>query len=181
MLLDENVQILCSNCHEKEQSTIFHDFKNFIYGEELFANTFNEIKSLIDKILKKRGLKRQSKSKVLAWIKKRYVIDYFYNSECTSCGKSCNSESLPIFAFHHTSMIKTSEWSIMKSKNIEEIIEWLKKDKCVCLCANCHKILHSTLYIKYADIILNSDDLQFKLVEEIQKMKKNIKNFKFKV
>ena len=78
-------------------------------------------------------------------------------------------------------MIKTNEWSIMKSKNIEEIIRWLKEDKCVCLCSNCHTILHSVLYIKYADIILNSEDLKFKLVEEIQKMKKNIKNFKFKV
>ena len=119
------------------------------------------------------------KTRILAWINKRYIIEYFYNSECISCGKSCDVNSLQSFIFHHRTEKKTNEWSVIKKKNITEIIDWIKKDDCVCLCANYHSMLHSTLYHKYVDIIFNNEDLKSTLTKEIQKMKINIKNFKF--
>jgi len=179
LLLKDNVEALCADCHEKKQSTIYTNFKSFIYNKELLNNSFSEIKKEVILFLDKKNLNQNLKPRILAWIYKRYIIEYFYNSECISCSKSCDVNSLQSFIFHHRTEIKTIEWSVIKKKNINEIIDWIKKDDCVCLCANCHSMLHSIFYLKYVDIIFNDEDLKFTLTKEIQKMKINIKNFKF--
>jgi len=67
----------------------------------------------------------------------------------------------------------------LKSKDIKEIIEWLKNDECICLCANCHALLHSKLFNKYSDLILKNTELKLELIEEIKTMKRKIDEFDY--
>ena len=180
LMLNEALKVLCANCHEKKQATIYNTFKGFIYSQELFKYSFSKIHRLIVEEIKRLGITRKRiELKIKAWISKRYIIENFYYNECLSCGKSCSIENLPCFVFHHRTKKKTEKWSNMKSKNIKGIIKWLKNDECICLCTNCHIMLHSKLYVKYSDIIFNNDDLKLELIEEISRMKKRIKEFDY--
>jgi len=180
-LVKESIN-LCVDCHEKTQSLIYQNFKILIYEKDLFIYSFKEIKELIYLYFNKNKLVLDKLviKRILYWIKKRYIIEYFYNSECVSCGKPCDINSLQSFIFHHRTEKKTNIWGAVKKRNIKGIIEWIKEDDCVCLCANCHIILQSKIYLKYVDIIFNDEDLKVKLTKELQKMKLDIKSFKFK-
>ena len=179
LMMHEDLKVICNNCHLKKQATIYHQFRDFINSLNLNRDTIKATKRLINEELNKRDIKI-NKKRIRAWIYKKYLIEQYYNGECASCGKRCTDDNLPIFIFHHRTKRKTEKWGKMKYKNINEIIKWLKYDKCICLCANCHTMLHSRLYIKYSDIILRSDALKEDLINKISDMKKKIKEFDYK-
>ena len=73
-------------------------------------------------------------------VKKREYIDSKKNVPCADCG---NSYPTKVMDFHHRNESEKDlffESSRMKLWSIKRIDEEL--DKCVVLCANCHRIRH---------------------------------------
>lgn len=83
-----------------------------------------------DKILKRQRLKRKSK--------KQKLVDY-KGGKCEMCGYDKCIEALE---FHHIDP-NEKEFTITVSKNYD--LKSLKKesDKCMLVCANCHREIHS--------------------------------------
>jgi hypothetical protein len=84
--------------------------------------------------------RKESKNKLKAWIKEL--------KEKSGC-KSCPESSPTCLDFHHRNpKTKVSSISdmIRMTKSREEIIKEIRK--CDCLCANCHRKVHSKLHNK---------------------------------
>jgi len=178
-MIKEKVIVLCSNCHEKRQAVFYNQFKDIIYKKNLFQLSGDEINILINQTLKEKG-KKNKKMRLKGWIKQRMFIEQLYEGRCLGCGKICDKDSLPSFVFHHRSKKKINSWTNMKSVNFNRIFNWLKRDDCVCLCANCHSMLHSTLFLKYAEIILKDKNLKLGIKNEVYDLITKIKKYKFK-
>jgi hypothetical protein len=71
---------------------------------------------------------------------KRKAIEYL-GSQCADCG--LQTDIIAVYDFHHNDMSeKTAGLSdFLTQKNWERVKEEL--DKCVLLCANCHRIRHA--------------------------------------
>ena len=181
----ESVVPLCKNCHSLENASLFYDFKDIILREDIFEYTAEEIHQIVYDYVKKSKKKyiKNFKFRVIEWIKKRFVIEQMYNGKCVGCGKINVIHNLPALEFHHIS--KTGEndklrWNKIKKHSVNDIIEILIKENCVCLCSNCHTLLHATKFVIIAEVIFEKDfsDQVKSLFEEISR---NSKNFKLRM
>lgn len=70
------------------------------------------------------------------------IIAYAGN-KCVDCNIVASRENYSIFEFHHLDP-KQKEYAIAESKNLKISINNIYKeiDKCVLLCANCHRLRH---------------------------------------
>ena len=177
-MIKEKAFPMCVNCHEKKQAKLFEVFKDSIYKENLFKLNGAQIHKLINEDLKNKEKKR-SKSKILAWVKKRLIIEQLYEGKCIGCDLICDKSTLPSFIFHHRTEKKSSIWSKMKTKSLDEIYNWIKNDECVNLCANCHSLISAAIFLKYADVILKNDLLKTELNLKFKDIKKRIAKFTF--
>ena len=72
--------------------------------------------------------------------RKLYSIEY-KGGKCEDCGIIATMENRSIFDFHHLEpSTKKNEVTELQTKSIEKLKEEL--DKCVLLCANCHRLRH---------------------------------------
>ena len=72
--------------------------------------------------------------------KKIKAIEY-KGSICNDCGKTYPELEYPVWDFHHKNPHdKEFHWSIMKNFSWDRIQNEL--DKCLLLCANCHRMRH---------------------------------------
>ncbi len=184
VLEQEKAVPLCKNCHSIEHADNFNDFKDIILNVDLFKNSAEEIHQIVYDFVKKCKNKhiKNFKFRVIEWIKKRFVIEQIYNGKCIGCGNVSVKYDLPALDFHHISKTTESDklrWNRIKRYSITEIIDFLIEEKCVCLCSNCHTLLHATKFVVIADEILEKhySDQAKVLYEEISE---NIKNFEFK-
>jgi glutamate/tyrosine decarboxylase-like PLP-dependent enzyme len=95
------------------------------------------------------------KSKRLAY---RISAANYKNNECEICGLKRNTlDDLNIFDFHHKDR-STKSFELgdkIESKNWEVVKQEL--DKCMMLCANCHRKQH--LYTRNQDIVTFAENL----------------------
>lgn len=94
---------------------------------------------------KKTSEKWQSRCKkcfneycIIRWIdRKKKAIEY-KGGKCQKCGYDKHYGALE---FHHINPSeKDCDWSKLRLKNWSKIKEEL--DKCICVCANCHREIH---------------------------------------
>lgn len=76
------------------------------------------------------------------WIERKLqAIDYKGN-ECEDCKLHIKNSHYSVFEFHHLDPIqKDFSWNKLRLKSLNSIRKEL--DKCILLCANCHRIRHS--------------------------------------
>ncbi len=176
VLSNEEIIVLCDNCHIRIDKHLFNKYQNIILGKNLFYKTSNEIKCLI-----KNSNIRQN---VEYWFKKRYLIEQLFDGKCVGCGKINVYNNLPALTFHHRDpKIKEESWSKnLRFLEIKKIVEIMKKKDMICLCANCHRFLYSTQFTQnYHEIFLKIgiDDSTIKKMGKIlETLIKNIKGFK---
>lgn len=75
------------------------------------------------------------------WINKKIESIKYLGSKCNHCPISFPIYPYVVFDFHHLDpSIKQFNWDKMKLQTQETIFKEL--DKCILLCANCHRVIH---------------------------------------
>jgi len=195
LLKKDNVIVLCKNCHILIESVSYNIFKPLILLPTLFLHTPDELKDKINSFLnsnhyitnmldKHKNYKSKAKYQIKKWIKKRYIIEQFFDSKCIGCEEITIQNSLPSLGFHHISPSKKKfviKWDKISKLSIKKIIDLLKIEKCICLCSNCHSILHSKHYIRNVDDIFGDKyKSSINLVKfEYNRLITNIQDFDF--
>jgi DNA-binding PadR family transcriptional regulator len=184
-VIDEKLIALCSNCHLKEQAKYLNEFEDLIMKSDLFKHDQNEIEFLLDKHIrnhpKYKNYKAKSKIKyqIKRWIRKRYVIEQLYNGECVVC-RLKSKTNLASMNFHHKekTLNKKSNWQSLQDKDSFDISHTLIVEKCICLCSNCHSLLHSNYLenIRSISRTILSKEKTLELYSKLEKIVKNLKN-----
>ncbi len=187
---NEKVNALCGNCHSREQAKYYKEFRNLILKKNLFKLHQKEIEELINVSINHHAKFKYSKSKsnikyqIKRWIRKRYVIEQIYNGKCIACGLEAK-DHLPSVIFHHIDeKKKTLSWNDLQDLDCEEILRSLIDENCVCLCLNCHGLLHSTFNSNAEKIfegLFNGNEIR-KFSSELEEILTRINNeiIKFK-
>jgi len=179
-LEQEKVMILCVNCHSQDNSKIYNKYKKLIQRKSFGANATNkEIKKYVKSYV---SIPNHS-NRVIQLIKKKEIINQLYGGKCIGCGKITAHDNLPALHFHHRdgdnlhpgsetfNAIKNKEFSLMKKQ--------LKKENCIAICGNCHK-MQRTFHFKnnYEKVVYpeywNQIKKYYRMIED------NIKKFEFK-
>ena len=64
-------------------------------------------------------------------------------NECEKCGIEHDDRNTAIFDFHHRNeKTKKADWTTMRNWSLERQRDELKK--CMLVCSNCHRLIHST-------------------------------------
>ena len=191
---DEKVIVLCKNCHVKEGSTIFEEFKELINQQDLFKKIPEEIDKFLDNTIIKhpKSQKRLKKDKlykprmkyvIKKLIKKRYIIEKLFNGECIGCGEITVENNLPSLGFHHKSASKKEKvikWDFISKYKLNKIADLLIKEDCTCLCTSCHVLIHSINFEKFIEEILGErySNLTNKVRSLYKEIFNNIHNYK---
>lgn len=114
----------CTDCKIQKPITDFYKSKTHSFGVMCYCkNCFN-----------KRVIKR--------WIQRKIEAIQYKGSECKRCGLHLIHSHYSVFEFHHVDHTqKDCDWSKLRLKTKTTIKNEL--DKCLLLCANCHRIIHS--------------------------------------
>jgi len=189
----ESVLLLCANCHRLQSANHYNDFKNIIEMEDLFEYSAEKIDELIDKsILKHPSFKNRlndkkkirdhitAKVQIKTFIKKRFVIENIYGGKCIGCGKNLQQIELPSYDFHHFDKIREKfiRWRDISGKSLDEIIKILIDNNAICLCANCHRMIHSFRFVKNVREILGKK-YEDSVKKDYKTIQNNVKNFSF--
>jgi len=194
IIQNENLQVLCKNCHACVEVTNYDKFKEIILSDKLSIDNigeldgviYNEIKSNIKyKPEYRKGSQHRARIKyrIKKWIKKRLVIEILYNGVCIGCEDININDKLPALEFHHRNPNnKEFKWEHLSKYPINDIITILKNEDCVCLCKNCHSLVHSINFKQYVDEIFENEyaSLIDLAKENYLILIENINNFSFK-
>jgi len=192
IIKNEKLRVLCKNCHTCEEITNFDKFKDIILSEKLSINNVGDIDDVVYEELKcniryhseyLKGAQHRARIKyrIKKWIKKRLVIEMLYDGVCTGCGNIKTKENLPALEFHHRNLVKKEiKWEKLSKQPINDIISILKNEDCICLCKNCHSLVHSVYFQQFYEEIFETDISTIHLVEEnLLILEENIINFSF--
>lgn len=84
-----------------------------------------------------------NKYTIQRWIDRKIEAIQYKGCSCVDCGITYPQTPYQVFDFHHLNPSeKDFQWDKLRMKNINIIRAEL--DKCVLLCANCHRIRHIT-------------------------------------
>ncbi|MHA2391182.1 MAG: hypothetical protein ACXAEX_04370 [Promethearchaeota archaeon] len=156
---EENIEVLCSNCHNKHQALVFNKYSTLILQQNLTLLTPEEINFTIlnsTKDIPDKLDRMHLREKIREWIKKRYVIEQLYDGKCIGCGDVSVLNNLTALEFHHSDVEidYKLKWESLEILDTVLIIEQLVSQKCLCLCSNCHSLIHSR-FNEFAFDILN--------------------------
>ncbi len=105
--------------------------------------------------------------------KKMTCILTIFPKPCSNC--EIDDVFIPVFNFHHLDpSIKTETWAVINSRNTDYIRDWIKRERVISLCNNCHNLVHSK-YLNQEpsrDIILDPE-LYLKSSSEIRQIVKD--------
>jgi hypothetical protein len=100
--------------------------------------------------------------------KKYYIIETIFNRKCSECDRGL--EYLPCFEFHHPiPNLKTTTWTHIKHYSINKIINWIKREKVILLCSNCHEMKKDKYFINFQKLVMNDALLEYS-AEDIDEM-----------
>ena len=163
---EENVVLLCSNCHELKKDKYLTDFQNLILKSDLFKRSPEDIDELINLAINKhptyinfKDFKRNIKIQIKKYIRKRYVFNQLYFGKCTGCGKANVLNFLPALELHHLNpdkLLLKSNWRDIANQDCISIIGQIIKEDCICLCSNCHILVASKMNSYLVEVIEDS-------------------------
>ena len=186
-LKSDHASPLCENCHRLETATIFRKYKKLILLDDLFNKSAEDILILIeDQIKNEHTINKPHIRKYLKrWIRKRYIIEKFFDVKCKCCGETVIN-NLPAFAMHHLEKIEDpSRWGDISDNNCEEIIDVIVNERIIFLCSNCHRIVHSVFHQHVEEILENYSDeyirkIKSKATERYNKIISILEDIEFK-
>ena len=103
----------------------------------------------------------RSEKRLIRLLKKKYyIIETLFNGKCNECDTGLTY--LPCFEFHHPNPnLKTTTWTQIKHKSIENILSWIKRERVILLCSNCHEMKKDKYFVDFQDLVLMDDLLKF--------------------
>ena len=124
------------------------------------------------------------KRQIMKWIKKRIIVEKIFNGKCVGCEVDFVHNNLAALQFHHTITEEKDElvsWQKISNLPIEEILQVISNEECICLCGNCHHLIHAPNFISNLhDIFVDDiDKIVSKSERKHEKLKKNLINFEF--
>jgi predicted Zn-ribbon and HTH transcriptional regulator len=144
----------CNKCKENQRKE--GKLKKFSMGYKkcikcrkiLHFSKFYENRSYCEEcLLKQRSFRMRRKFKII------YEV---FNGVCDECG--IDLVWLPAFVFHHPNrQLKTEEWAGIIASPYNKIIEWVKHDKVLPLCRNCHELISTKYFDDFRHIILRKN------------------------
>ncbi|MBA7553472.1 hypothetical protein ES705_46064 [subsurface metagenome] len=165
LLESERILLLCRNHHRRLH---FNDeFDYIINWKELFSLPAELIHLLVKVSINYFGLtknlspneKAVKKKNILRKIKKRYIIENFYEEFCHICGDFSIRKDLNAFDFHHQHEdlrnIKAHE--LYDTHSCPEIAKILIQEKGGYICSNCHTVIEYKLIHLLNDIYENKN------------------------
>ncbi len=76
------------------------------------------------------------------WIKRKIEAIHYKGAACERCKLHLSQTHYSVYEFHHLDPAqKDVEWVKLRLKSLIAIKKEL--DKCILLCANCHRVVHS--------------------------------------
>lgn len=130
--------LICANCHAMRTASFFNLYKKAIFSEDIEEYAW------------------QIRGKIKRWIRKKKIIEDLFNGKCTKCQKT-GLDNLPALQIHHLDPSKKKNNFSMDLRDItdiEKIKKLLIKEKCTCLCSNCHSIEGAVIFKKYKNKII---------------------------
>ena len=114
----------CSTCGIEKPITEFYKQKDHLYGvTHLCKGCFN--KYCIDR-----------------WIQRKINAVNYKGGKCEKCGLELVNSHYSVFEFHHLDKSKKDcSWDKLRLKSDDSIRKEL--DKCIVVCANCHRLIHA--------------------------------------
>lgn len=184
ILCNEEIIILCTNCHLVVQAIIYKKYQNLIMNDLFLLMSEDVIKNLVYNYYKNSSSDYDAsiKRQIIYWIKKWLILCKVYDGKCIGCQKTLNDLELPSLEFHHISQEDKEEfkWDNVCNLSLKEITFLLKNEKCISLCANCHQLIHSPNFYNYIEEIFNSNKIVNKFQKDFKEIVNNINNFTFK-
>lgn len=186
-LKKEDVIILCSNCHSKRQAKYYVNYDTLILNNFFLETSEDVIDNIIYNFLKRKNsvynvtMKRQ----IVKWIKKRIIVEKFFNGKCVGCKVDFVNYNLPALQFHHTLSEEKDElvsWQKISHLPIGKISYLIDKEECICLCGNCHRLIHAPNFMNNLQNILvdDMDKIISNVERKYEELLENVSNFKFK-
>lgn len=78
------------------------------------------------------------------WVNRKLKAISYKGDQCVDCNLQLKNSHYAVFEFHHLDpSLKDYDWSKLRLLSWHHIIKEL--DKCVLLCANCHRIRHANI------------------------------------
>lgn len=113
---------ICTKCNREKENIEFYKQSDRKKGASYCKSCFN--KYCMDR-----------------WINRKIEAIKYKGNSCKQCGIIYPDYPYAVFEFHHTDpQSKDYDWTKLRSRSLSVIKKEL--DKCVLLCANCHRIEH---------------------------------------
>jgi predicted transcriptional regulator/5-methylcytosine-specific restriction endonuclease McrA len=186
---NDMVILLCANCHLKEQADVFYEYKEHILQNNLFSLETKIInKKLFEKTshIPKKLDRMHTRQKIREWMKKRFIIEQIYKGRCIGCEEVTIFNDLPSLEFHHKIEIDNDvkyKWKDLENLKSKDIMHLLIEQNCICLCSNCHLLVHSR-FNEFAEEIMkdifNSKKISYYseiIKQKSEKIQKNIQKY----
>ena len=182
--LDKTIP-LCRNCHSLTYKVFYSYYRGLIdalYHLISYRFAYNDFKKEIKTRIMNYGLLDQysygiTRNKIMAWLRKKIVINYIYNGECANCGE----DDIGKLEFHHMNptlknsykhrnpnLDKLNIWKTLTLSNTNEASERVICEECICLCANCHIMMTSNHFVDNSSEILSTPYYLEKDGEEVE-------------
>ena len=169
---------ICKNCHSIKQATVFNKYSEIITRKNSFENTIEGLEKNIHQYMRShlKYEKFDQIKQVKPWIKKRIVTEKLFNGKCVGCGE----DKLPSLQFHHRDPKQKTyqKWSDLSNLNTSKIINKLKEDNAICLCANCHSMTESRHLEQNMGEILEKQEIH-ELITYYKEIHQRINNYTF--
>ena len=185
ILENENVKLLCRNCHLRKQSKIFNYFEEVILKEDIFQYSAEDIHKLTYNAVLEHpkidsSYRPQIKFQIIEWLKKRYIFELLYKGKCIGYVEINIYNNFPALTLHHLSNFNGDKlrWEKISNRDVLSIGNLLINENCICLCANCHRMIHAQYFERFGHKIIGE---QYKdcINRYYNILRKKINDFRF--
>jgi len=196
----DNVRLVCRAHHQIEHSKHFKNFEYLINYKEVFLLPAQLIYIIIRISVNNNHLtqyfskdqKRTVQDSIIAFFRKRYILESEYGEKCPACQEFTIKKHLPAFDFchkklhnfhenpyiheNHKSYIKSAGQLYNKSYSCSEITKILEYENGGYLCRNCHKVMdYSSIRLDLLSKIYDDKIIEQKILNDYKGVKKNFK------
>ncbi|MBA7630707.1 hypothetical protein ES703_38231 [subsurface metagenome] len=177
----EKVILVCRNHHRSLYHFEYYNHFNYLINwKDLFSIPAELVHIIIRTSVANHYLTKDLSTEVKGdirrcikrYIKKRYILENFYDKFCPTCEEFNIKEYHSVFSFHHlddnTKKILASD---IYDLPCSEILRILEQEKGGYICANCHTVMHYK-HIHLLDKIYNDEEIVKRVLDDFNKVNK---------